>query len=426
MTYDETPFYRDTAGPIPGRPVLEGDVRADVAIVGGGYTGLAAALHLACDGFDAVLLEAGEIGSGASGRNGGQVGTGQRRPVEELERRYGPAHARQLWDLSEEARGLVMRLIADHAIDCHPRPGIIDAAHKRRYLDAYRRHVDHMRDVYGYNGLTYVEGDDFRQRVASPDFHGGIVDSGALHLHPLRYALGLARAAERSGARLFAGSRVERIGQEGKVTLETASGTVTADHAIIACNGYLGHLQPALARKILPINNFIIATEPLGEAGARALIAGLEAVCDSRWVVNYLRFSSDYRLVFGGGETYGMKFPDDIRTFVRPHMLEIFPQLADVRIDYGWGGTVGITPVRLPCFMKVGNRVWAAGGFSGHGISIGTLAGAILAEAIGGRLSRFDIMARIDVPDFPGGTRLRHPLLVLAMLWGRLRDRLGV
>lgn len=435
MTYDETPYYRDTAGPIGERPALDGGRRADVAIVGGGFTGLSAALHLAEAGFDVCLLEAGDIASGASGRNGGQIATGQRRPVEELETRYGSARARVLFDLAEEAKALVIDLVERHGIDCDLRPGVIDAAHKRRFLDEYRRHAERMRTVYGYDRMRFLEGGDFRAKLASPDYHGGIIDDGAWHLHPLRYALGLADAAEAAGAHLFARTRVKEIVDGAKIRLRTQGGRaqggraqggdVIADHAIVACNGYLGGLVPQLARKILPINNFIIATGPLGETRARALVPDLMAVCDSRWVINYFRISADWRLVFGGGETYGMRFPDDIKAFVRPVMLEIFPGLADVRIDYGWGGTLGITPARMPCFLGVGERILAAGGYSGHGISIGTLAGRILADAVGGRLAQFDVMAGLDIPDFPGGTILRQPLLVLAMLWGRLRDRLG-
>ena len=417
-------YYSLTAGALPACPELAGDERADVAVIGGGYTGLSAALHLAEKGLDVVLLEAERIGWGASGRNGGQVGSGQRRPVEELEERYGKDSARRLLELGNEAKALVKSLVHEHGIDCGLRPGIIDAAHKRRLLDGYRRHVGTMQDSYGYPHLRFVEGEAFRELVASPDYHGGIVDSDAAHLHPLRFAAGLAKAAEAAGARLYELSRVIGIDTEQGIRLATSKAVVRAGSAIIACNGYLGRLEPRLARKILPINNFIIATEPLGAERARALIRDDAAVCDSRWVINYFRLSEDHRLLFGGGESYGAAFPSDIKALVRPRMLEIFPQLADARIDYGWGGTLGITPIRLPCLTRLGPDLLAAGGYSGHGISIATLAGKLCAEAIAGQVERFDIMAAIDVPDFPGGTFLRKPLLVLAMLWGKLRDRI--
>ena len=261
-----------------------------------------------------------------------------------------------------------------------------------------------------------------RERLASPNYHGGLVDSDAAHLHPLRYALGLARATENAGAVLYEGSRVtaiESVDATGTpLRLVTEHGTVSAEHGIVACNGYLGSLAPALARKTLPIDNYIVATEPLGEERARALIRDDMAVADSRWVINYFRLSEDHRLLFGGGESAGRRPQADVPAIVRPCMLAIFPQLADVRIEHAWGGTLAITPTRLPCLTRLGPNLLAAGGFSGHGVSIGTLSGKLMAEAIAGQAERFDAMAAMNVPDFPGGTLLRRPLLTLAMFWG--------
>ena len=175
---------------------------------------------------------------------------------------------------------------------------------------------------------------------------------------------------------------------------------------------------------MLPLNNYMVATEPLSETAMRALIRERYAVADSRFVVNYYRFSADRRLLFGGGENYSFRFPADIRAFVRPHLLKVFPQLAEVRLDYGWGGTLAITVNRMPCFMRPQPNVWSASGYSGHGVAMATMAGRIMAEAIQGTLERFDIMHEVPMRPFPGGTMLRSPLLVLAMLYYSLRDRL--
>jgi gamma-glutamylputrescine oxidase len=193
---------------------------------------------------------------------------------------------------------------------------------------------------------------------------------------------------------------------------------------VLACNGYLDALSPVVAERVMPINNYIVATEPLSQRQATALIRDDVAVADSRFVVNYFRLSADRRLLFGGGESYGSRFPKDIKAFVRRPLLKVFPQLADVRLDYGWGGTLGITMNRMPYVARLGPTTLSAGGYSGHGVAMATLAGQILAEAVHGSASRFDLLADVPTSRFPGGTALRWPLLVLGMLYYSLRDRL--
>ncbi|MFA5538446.1 MAG: FAD-binding oxidoreductase, partial [Gemmobacter sp.] len=197
-----------------------------------------------------------------------------------------------------------------------------------------------------------------------------------------------------------------------------------AGHVVLACNGYLGGLEPQVAARVMPINNFIIATEPLG-GRATEILSEPVAVADTRFVVNYWRLSEDGRLLFGGGESYGYRFPDIVRTVRRP-MLQVYPQLADARIDHAWGGTLAITMNRLPCFARPHPNVLSASGYSGHGVAMATMAGKVLAEAVAGRAGRFDLMAGLPAARFPGGGALRWPLLVLAMTWYSLRDRLGV
>lgn len=243
-------------------------------------------------------------------------------------------------------------------------------------------------------------------------------------MHPLNYAIGLARAALAAGAVIHERSEVVKITHGAQPVVETAGGRVTCDHLILACNGYMGGLEPQVAARVMPINNFIVATEPLGDR-AREVLAEPVAVADTRFVVNYWRLSEDNRLLFGGGESYGYRFPDIIRT-VRKPMLEIYPALRDVKIDHAWGGTLAITMTRNPCFLRVAPNVLSASGYSGHGVALATLAGRILAEAVAGQAERFDLMARLPTPRFPGGVALRWPLLVLAMTWYSMRDRLGL
>ena len=402
-------------------PALEGEVRADVCVVGGGYTGLSAALHLAEAGLDTVLIDAQRVGWGASGRNGGQVGSGQRQDQDWLEKIVGRDRARAFWDMAEEAKALVKDRIARHGIDCDLKPGVLHADHKAAHVAEHAAYVEKLRRDYGYEAITSLDRAGIEAALGTRAYHGGSLDMGAAHLHPLNFALGLASAARDAGARIFERSRAVSAGG-GVVT--TAAGAVRARHVILACNGYLGGLAPEVAARVMPINNFIVATEPLGEARARELIRDDVAVADTRFVVNYWRMSADHRLIFGGGETYGYRFPADVAGLVRPRMEGIYPQLRGVRIDHAWGGTLAITVNRMPAFQRLDATTFSAAGYSGHGVAVSTLAGRLMAEAVRGDAARFDVFADLPPPRFPGGAALRAPLLALAMTWYGLRDRL--
>ncbi|MFT3972933.1 MAG: FAD-binding oxidoreductase [Amaricoccus sp.] len=413
-------WYAATTPLLPPFPALAGAVEADVCVVGGGYTGLSAALHLAECGFDVALVEASRVGSGASGRNGGQVHSGQRQDQDWLEGRLGPAAARTLWDLAEEAKALVRGLVARHGIDCDLRDGIVAAAHRAAYVPAYHAEAAKLAQVYGYDRVEPLDAAGIRDLLGTAAYHGGSLDRGAAHLHPLAYAIGLARAADAAGVRIFETSRVTAIGAGARPEVRTADGAVRARFVVLAANGYVGHLVPAVSARVMPINNFIVATAPL----ERMPLAEPVAVADSRFVVTYYRPSADGRLLFGGGESYGWRFPADIRALVRPRLAAIYPDLADVALDYAWGGTLAITVNRMPAFQRLAPNVLSASGYSGHGVAMATLAGKLLAEAVAGTAERFDVFARIPQPAFPGGAAMRWPLLVLAMTWYALRDRL--
>jgi gamma-glutamylputrescine oxidase len=417
-------WYAATAEPLERFPALQETTRADVCVVGGGYTGLSAALHLAERGYSVTLLEARRVGFGASGRNGGQVGTGQRAGQDTLEKMLGKDHARALWDLSLESVALVRNLIDTHSIDAELMDGIIHADHRARFVSENHAYAEKLFREYNYDLVRPLDRDETRNLVGSAAYHGGVLDMGGGHLHPLRYALGLARAARDAGVQIHENSKVTGIEQGTTVRVRTASGDVSADHVLLACNGYLGSLDPYVAARVMPINNFIAATEPLSDALATELIRESHAVADSKFVINYFRLSEDRRMLFGGGESYGYRFPKDIAAKVRKPMTQIFPQLRDVPIDYAWGGTLGITMNRMPHFGRLTGNILSASGYSGHGVAMATLGGKLAAEAIAGQAERFDLMADVPTQRFPGGAAMRAPLLVLAMLWFSLRDRL--
>ena len=410
-------WYAATADAPGPYPELRGTVRADVAVVGGGFTGLSAALALAERGVSVALIDAQRVGFGASGRNGGQVGMGQRVSQPELERRHGADAARALWELGAAAVDKVRALVREHAPDANWRDGVAEVVRKDGF-DAVRREAEHMEQVYGHT-LEVLDREALAALIGSERYAAGALDRVAGHVHPLRLAFGMARSAEAAGARLFERSEAHRV-VEGLV--QTGRGRIECETVILACNGYLGGLDGAVAARVMPINNFVVATEPLGE---RMPLAEPIAVADDDFVVNYWRPSEDGRLLFGGGESYGYRFPRDIAAVVRPKLEAVYPQLRGVHIDHAWGGTLAITRSRMPYFVRRGG-VLSASGYSGHGVALACLAGEILAEAARGETRRFDAFASLPAKAFPGGGAMRTPLLAMAMTWYAARDRLGL
>jgi gamma-glutamylputrescine oxidase len=416
-------WYAATAKPSPAATPLDRSIEAEICIVGGGYTGLSAALHLGRAGRRVVLLEAERLGWGASGRNGGQVHVGMRREQQWLEARLSEVDAHALWRLALDARAHLDWLIGEHAIACDFTPGYLHVDHRLRYVADTRAHVAHLRDRYGYEHIRFVDEAETRAIVGSSGYHGGALDMRGGHLHALNFALGIAEAARRAGAQLHDQSRATAVTRAGdRWRIETARGSVIADHVLVACNGYLRGLVPKAERHVMPINNYVAVTEPLGETRAAGLIRGGYAVSDSRFVVYYFRITPDYRLLFGGGENYSWTFPSDIAAFVRPHILRIFPQLREARIEHAWGGTLAITPNRLPFVREVEPGLIAIGGYSGLGVVLAPYFGKLVADAFAGDDAGFRRLARLPVPSFPGGRLMRWPTLVATMSMLSFRD----
>ncbi|MDZ7785463.1 MAG: FAD-binding oxidoreductase [Halioglobus sp.] len=406
-------------------PVLQGELTTDVCIVGGGYTGLSSAIHLRERGYEVALLEANRIGWGASGRNGGHVDTGQRLGQRALEKLVGPDRARALWRLGLEAVDTVENLIERHGIECELKRGNLHLAAQARHATALRREAEHLQRAYDYPRVRFVPAAEIGSLTCARGFHGGLLDTGARHLHPLNYALGLGAAAVRAGARLFEGSAVRAFEEGPRIRVTTDRGAVRARFLILACNGYLGNLAPRAAARIAPLNNYMLATQPLPATLAARLTRDDAAMSDTLAVINYWKLSADNRLLFGGGETLTGRAPGNIGAFVRRRMLRIYPELADTRIDYGWGGTLAVTRNRMPDFGRLAPAVYYAQGYSGHGVPIATLAGKLIAEAVAGSAERFDVMASVPAPPFPKNPLLRRTAIAAALLLYRLRDRLG-
>ena len=399
-----------------------GDCSCDVAVIGGGFTGLSAALACAERGFSVILIEREHIGFGASGRNGGQLIPGLRWSASELEEEFGRERTDALFDLCWHANRVRAR-IEKHGIDCDLKAGHLEAAWTPKDFDAMRREADYLAERFGYR-TDVIAKLDMSTHIASPLYHGGVYDPQGGHFHPLNYAIGLAEAAEAAGVRICEGEQVQVIDTPSNDPIEliTERSIIGARYLIDATDSWIGDLEPDLGRYTVPIMNYNIATAPL--ANADALLPSDAAVADSRFVLNYFRLSADKRLIFGGGERYSQMPPRDIAAFVRPFMAEVFPQIADTTIDYGWGGRVAVTLNRLPHIGRRGN-VFFAHGFSGHGALITTTVGELVAEALAGTAERFDVLAGLPSKPFPGGKWLRGPLATLGLLYYAMKDRLG-
>ncbi|NDE87419.1 MAG: FAD-binding oxidoreductase [Gammaproteobacteria bacterium] len=410
----------------PPRPTLTGHLEVDVCVVGGGIAGCSTALHLAERGYRVALLEAEVIGWGASGRSGAQAITGVACGQSKLESLVGADDARRIWDMSVEALALQRELIQKYAIDCDYVAGQMHVALKPRQERELREEVAMLERRYDYRSVRMVERDEVRTLIDSDRYIAGTFDPLCGHLHPLKYTQGLAAAAERLGVNVFEHSRVLGYTRSSTAHLHvrTAEGEIRCRHLALCGNAWLGPTAPALARKIIGVGTYIVATQVLGAERAAALIRNNAAVTDVNWVIDYFRRSADHRLLFGGRVSYSGVDPLGTRRATRARMLKVFPQLADADVDYAWGGLVDITLNRAPHFGTLERDVYFVQGFSGHGIALTGIAGKLLAEAISGQSERFDIFGRIRHRDFPGGDALRRPALVLAMLWYRLRDLL--
>ncbi len=413
-------YYAASANAWETQPVLADEANCDVVVIGGGFTGVSAALSAAEKGFSVILLESQNIGFGASGRNGGQLIPGLRWSLSEIDSEFGRERAKAIFDLAW-CDNAVLRRIKRHGIECDLKPGHLEAAYKPNHFGAMAKEAEFMAREFGWDSVQTVSAQDMAGHISGGKYHGGLYESAGGHFHPLNYVLGLAKAASAAGVSIYENSPVLRVEDNGGITATTAQGRVTAKHAIIAADAWMHEIAPELGGYTVPIMNYNIATTPL--ANADDLLPSDAAVADSRFVLNYFRLSADKRMIFGGGEKYVQTPPADIAGFVRTHMTEVFPSLAGVPIDYAWGGSVAVTMNRLPHMGRKGN-IFYAHGFSGHGALITTLAGELIAEAMSGTLQKFDVFASLPHRKFPGGRVFARPLATLGLMWFALRDRL--
>ncbi len=416
-------YYQATANRNVAGPELQGEVVADVCVIGAGYTGLSAALELAQAGYKAVVLEAETIGWGASGRNGGQICTGFSSGQAKIVSQLGKADAKRAFDISEEAKLLIVDRIEKFKIDCDLQWGYMHCIPKPHQFSELKAWADEYEEL-GYGGNTLLTKAELEAKLGTTIYHGALRESGAGHFHPLNYCLGLAAAALKAGVVIHENSSVIEVDTGSKPWARTAKGKVLAKFMIIGGNAYLGRVVKPLYGRVMPVASYIIATEPLGEDRAKALIADNEAVANTNFIVDYYRRSKDHRMLFGGRASYSGVTPPALGEYMRPRMTSVFPQLKDVKIDYAWGGNIAITSNRIPDCGRLSPTVYYAHGYSGQGVALANMYGKLMAECVKGVAERFDLLARVKHLPFPGGA-LRTPLLVAAMMYYRVKDALS-
>lgn len=429
-TQHTTSYYAASAVDKTERPSLTDNISTDVVVIGAGYTGLSSALHLLEKGFNVVVLEAARIGFGASGRNGGQIVNSYSRDMDVLENKYGKAVADKFGAMAFEGGDIIRQRIAKYDIDCDLKQGGIFAAITAKQYQGLEHHKA-LWERYGHDQLELLDRDAIRAEVGTQRYVGGLLDKRSGHIHPLNLALGEARAIESLGGKIYEQSAVTKVEQQttaqgNTVTVQTATGCVSAKYAVVAGNAYLGNLIPALASKSMPCGTQMIATAPLGEDLARSLIAKDYCVEDCNYLLDYYRLTGDNRLIYGGGVNYGGGDPANIKKFIRTNMLKTFPQLQDVDIDYGWGGDFLLTMSRMPQFGRVGDSIYYMQGYSGHGVCSTHLAGKVLSEALTQQAERFDVFASLPHLPFPGGHTFRVPFTALGAWFYEMRDKLGI
>ncbi len=423
-------YYAASANDTNQRPSLQGDITADICVIGAGYSGLSTALHLAEQGFSVAVLEASRIGFGASGRNGGQIVHSYSRDIDFIEKHYGHDTGTAMGKMAFEGGSIIRRLVEQYDIQCDLKPGGIFAACNAKQL-AELESKKALWESHGHQQLELLNADQIRNYVGSERYHGGLLDNSSGHFHPLNLVLGEAAALESLGGSIFEASAVTRVDQGSATTLNkakvyTANGSVTADFVMVAGNAYLGGLIPKLQQKAIPCGTQIVTTEPLSPELQQQLIPHGQCIEDCNYLLDYFRLSGDGRLIYGGGVTYGDREPGKIEALIRPKVLKTFPQLKGTRIDYAWTGNFLLTLMRLPQFGRIGSNIYYAQGYSGHGVTSSHLAGKVVAEAIQGQAERFDVFASLPQPPFPGGRLLRVPLTAMGAWYYQMRDQLGL
>ncbi len=401
---------------------LQGNVEADVCVVGGGLAGLSASIELAQRGYKVVVLEGEQVGWGASGRNGGQLIAGLACDNSVVEKAADFETAKHCWDMTLEALDLVRQRIKQFNIDCDFVPGYMTLAVNARKADELKQWQEDIQSRYGYSHAQWIPHAQVKDWIQSDRYYAGMYDANSGHLHPLKYTLGIARAADLLGVKIYEQTRAIKIEKGANPVVKTQAGEVRCKFIVLAGNVYLAETAQEISSRIMPVGTYIVGSKPIGKERCDALIKHRAAVCDSNFVLDYFRPTADHRVLFGGRVSYSTMTPLNMAQSMKKRMTTVFPQLSDVDIEHAWGGFVDITMNRAPDFGRIGNNIYYLQGFSGHGLALSGMAGKLAAEAIAGQAERFDRFGKIPHHNFPGGKLFRTPMLILGTAYYRLRD----
>jgi gamma-glutamylputrescine oxidase len=417
-------FYKFSAKKFPNQNKITESFSTDICIIGAGLTGISSALHLANNGLSITILEANKVGAGASGRNGGQLGIGMRKDQFFLEKKFGFERAKFFWNIGLEAVQTVTNLIDKFEINCALTQGIMHVGNNKRDYKYFIEEMNHMEKQYDYSNYEYFDKQKIKDEVASDRYHSGILSKDSYHLNPLKLTYGLAEECIKNNIKIFENSPVNKIeDKNSEVYIHTNNNIIKSKKIIVACNGYLDDLLGSARNYFMPINNYIIATEPLGENLAKKLIKRNCGVIDSRFMIDYYRFSEDYRLLFGGPETISSKFVKDAKKFVAKRMYKVFPEIQKYKIEFSWGGTLAISINRLPIFgYSMKQKLIYSHAYSGHGLAMSVMAGKLISEKILEKSNRFDMFNQIKHLKIPGGNILRRPIYSSAIIYYRAID----
>lgn len=419
-------YYAESANQSPERSPLAGDTEADVCVIGGGFSGLSAALHLAKTARKVTLLESGRIGWGASGRNGGQIVNGLNASLGTIEKRYGSYTARFVGSLVQEGGQIIREFVDEFDIQCDLKARNIFVAFTSKQM----RELEAKQTLWASHGMhdhEMLDAQAMQKHVGSQLYCGGMIDHSGGHLHPLNLALGEAAALENLGGVIHERTHVVSVDSMDKQPLvRTENGTVRCKTLVICGNAYLGKSVPELAPRVMPVSTQVMATEPLGDELANEILPSDSCVEDVRYILDYYRLSADKRLLFGGGTVYGGAEPDDVEAKLRPHMEKVFPQLKSVKVTHAWNGNFALSFSRVPQLGKLGANTFFAMGYSGHGVTGSHLFGRLLSEAINGQTHRFNQFEKLPWHPFPGGQRFRAQYSTAGSWWYGFRDLVGI
>ena len=421
---EEGSFYKNSVKPFKFSETLENNLDIDICVIGGGLTGISSALNLAKKGYSIALCEARTLGWGASGRNGGQLGIAMRKDQFVIEKKLGFELAKELWNLGLEAVNETTKLISKYNIQCSLQKGVISAGFSKQKKGDFHYEIEHMQRYYNFDGYKFLNKHMIEEEINTNIYNSGLLNNYNYHLNPLKLLLGLANELVKLKVKIYENTPVTKIlNDHNGIKIYSESKIIKAKKVIVGCNGYLDKLLGNIRNKFIPINNYMIATEPLGESKAREIIKNNYAVSDTRFIIDYYRFSEDWRLLFGGGETFTSRFIHNSKDFVQQRMYRVFPMLKKYKINYSWGGTLAITVNRLPSFgTLMDEKIIYAHAYSGHGLALSILAGKLISEKISGKSERFNFFSKIKHFSIPGGDIMRRPIYASAITFYKIKD----